>query len=385
MPVQVSICRPQAWEVALGPLVGLLISRAKLAAVLAGLVDTVYCRYAAYAREAGAILCFFTVDGLDPAGASVRGYQLHPGAGGAWDWVETDFPLPRVVYDRCFGKEGRAEAARLRELAPTLGMAVVNHMVKITKLQAFTVLTKYSELARHLPFTAPLTPETLAGALEAHDDLYLKPDALYKGMGVYRLTRQAGDWLLGSRADGGTEHRLLPDREALMKTLGTLLAPGTNYLIQEGLPLATYLGNRFDFRSLVQKDGLGDWTVTGIVARIAPDGSPITSPRSGGCTAPAARVLQHAFPDRWKAVLTDLERVSVDLARRVDRQLGPCAELGLDLGVVADGTVRLVEVNGKPLKVSLQRLNDPLVTERIYRYPIHFACYLDISGLLEVA
>lgn len=378
-PLRLSAWRARPGEIALGPLVGLLVSRAKLEAVLSGHLDTVYCRYSTYAREVGAALFFFAPDGLDPDAGAVQGYQLERSAGGDWAWHPRRFPLPRVVYDRCFGQQSRMEAAAVRSLARRLGMTVVNHPVKIAKLQALEVLREYPELGPYLPFTAPLTPASLFASLRAYDDLYLKPNALYKGQGVYRLVRCDDGWLLQSREEWGNAVRPLAGPAAVAEALEPFLDPEAHYLVQEGLSLATYLGNRFDFRALVQKDGRGEWAVTGVVARLAPLGSVITSPRSGGHIAAADRVLRHAFPDRWQAVYSELERVSVAVAERMESQLGPCAELGLDAGVLADGAVRLIEVNGKPLKVSLQRLHDPLVAEQMNRCPIHYAASLDLA------
>lgn len=370
-------------EMTIGPLIGLLISRSKLEAVLAGRQDTVYCRYARYAREIGATLIFFAESDVDPNQAVVRGYVHDCTGSTGCQWAAARYPIPRVIYDRCFGEAGREQAARMRVLARELGTRVVNNLPKITKLQAFAVLSPYPELARYLPFTAPLTAKSLAAAMKTYSDLYLKPDALYKGIGVHRLIRQKRGWVVHSRSDLGNETQSFSNKKSVQEALAPLRNKEAHYLVQEGLPLATYLGNRFDFRSLVQKNGQGAWTVTGLVARIAPEGSVITSPRSGGQIALADRVLRHAFPSRWAEIAADLERVSVELCERLDSHLGPCIELGLDLAVVEDGAVKLIEANGKPLRVSLTRLKDPLVGERIERCPIHSLAHLASQGVGE--
>jgi hypothetical protein len=381
--MQLAASRTATGGLVLGPLVTLLLSRFKLQEVLAGRRDTVYCRYADYAREAGALLLFLSEDGLDPAAGTASGYLHHCDGTKGCAWIPMQCPLPTVIYDRCFGIEGRAEAGRVRAIAEAAGILVLNHLPKITKLQAFAALAPYPDLAPHLPFTAPLTGESLSEALARFDDLYIKPDALYKGKGVYRLTRRSKGWVLQTRAEWGNEDWFLPDEADVQRALAQIKEPEADYLLQEGLPLATYLGNRFDFRSLVQRNGRGQLQVTGLVARIAPVGSVITSPRSGGQVAPADRVLQDGFGSHWGSVAAELERVSLLLAERLDRHLGPCVELGLDVGVLQDGTVKLIEVNGKPLRVSLERLRDPLITERIARFPIHSAIHFALEGVAQ--
>ncbi|HYF91360.1 MAG TPA: YheC/YheD family protein [Symbiobacteriaceae bacterium] len=366
-----------------GPLIGLLISEAKLRRVLGGQGDRVYCRYARYAREVGASLVFFAAPGLDEESRTVHGFHHRCDLNSPCSWEPVNVPVPFVVYDRCFGLAARGEALSVREAGRRLLFTVVNNPAKVTKLMTFEALSMSLDLAGYLPYTTALTPESLAEALVRYDDLYLKPDYLYKGKGVYRLTRLAGNWLLQHRSDEGNEtEQLLPGREA--EVLGPLLQAEARYLIQEGLDLATYQGNRFDFRSLVQKDQRGRWVMTGLVARIAAAGSVITSPRSGGQVASAERALRSHFGTRAPALVEEIARVSILLSGEAERHFGTCAEFGLDLGVTRDGRIKLIEINGKPLRVSLARLSDPLISERIDRYPIHFAAYV-ASGALEQA
>lgn len=378
-PVPLSAARTGDREVTLGPVLGILISRFKLQELQAGQADTVYCRYVRYAREVSGLLCFFTVDGLNLERKTVRGY-LHQCSAGACGWVPAELPVPAVVYDRAFGPDSKSEAHEFRKLAQRAGIRVINQPVKIAKLQVFQALSRHPELRHHLPLTARLTFSTLANAAVKGPDIYLKPNALSKAKGVYRLKRDEAGWALISRDESGNQVQPLGKRPWVALAQAGLFEPSADYTLQEGLDLAAYLGNRFDFRSLVQKNGRGQWEVTGVSARIAPVGGAVTGPRVGGQVTSAERALADAFPDRWEAVLEDLKASSIRLAEAVEQELGTCAELGLDLAVTRDGSVKLIEVNGRPLKVSLNRWNDPGVCERINRYPIHYAAYLAMGG-----
>jgi hypothetical protein len=381
-PIRLTAWRVGPQAIRLGPLIGLLISRAKRDALLAGRRDTVYCRYAAYAQEVGAVLLFFAQSDMDAEAGTVTGYQHRCDGSDGCRWLPVCLPIPRLIYDRCFGIEGHTEAAAARHLCADLGSIVINRLPKITKLQAFAALGRHQELRRYLPYTVPFTRDALQVGLQRYSDLYLKPDALYKGKGIYRIRRVAEGWVLEHRGEQENVSRLLSDPDQVLAEVPHVLGQELDYVLQEGLALANYLGNRFDFRSLVQRDGQGQWGVTGLVARLAPAGSVITSPRSGGQIAPADRVLRYAFGDRWRAVYADLVGVSTALSIAVNEELGPCVELGLDMAVLADGAVKLIEVNGKPLRVSLDRLKDPLISQRIHRWPIHCAAYLDTAEVM---
>jgi hypothetical protein len=358
-----------------GPQIGLLISEVALRRVLGGHKEKYYCRYARYAREAGASLTFFAASGLNEKQGTVTGYRHKCGTGEACTWEPVTGPAPRAIYDRCFSETARPEALRVRAIARRLGLKVVNQPVKVTKLMTFEALSHNPDLAEYLPFTAPLTAATLAEAMERFDDLYLKPDNLYKGKGVHRLTRKGDRWLLQRRSgQRNVTRRLTP--QMVPEALKQMLRANSRYLVQEGLDLATYAGNRFDFRSLVQKDGQGRWVVTGLVARVAPVGGVITSPRSGGQVAPPEQALASLFGEEARSIVADILRVSVLLATEAEHHFGLCVELGLDLGVIRSGQIKLIEVNGKPMRVSLERLHDPMIDERIHRYPIHYTVYL---------
>lgn len=376
---RMSIWREGGAALAFGPLIGYVTSRAVLQDLRAGEAVPPYIHMGVAAREAGGVLILFSPSDIRWEQGRVRGERIEVAAGATARVASGWFPLPRVIlYPQALevGPTPRQLAARVR----SLGAVVLSHR-KIRKLETYAVLRRVPELRRYLPRTARLTRETLARALRRSDDLYLKPDDLSRGRGVHRLRRRAGGWRLTYRRPAGNVNRFLPDLAAVHQAVAPLLRARSVYLIQEGLPLATFLGNRFDMRALVQKDGQGRWVVSGVVARIAPEGSAITSPRSGGLVALPEQVLRHAFGERGSAVLTEVKEAALAIARAIDAALGPRYELGIDLGVLQDGTVRLIEVNGMPLKVSLHRLGDPFAEERINRYPVHYAAWLDIGGI----
>ena len=363
----------------IGPLIGILVPRSLWQAMRKGGLRPPYRDYVQSALETGAVPVLFAHNGVDPRAQVVRG--LHPDTRGAGPGrlVPAVLPVPRVAF-HALNSLVRQEAERFESAAPRLGCQVVDRWRRIPKLEAYRVLQRDKGLARYVPATVPLTPATLRAALTAHDDLYFKPDTGARGEGVYRLTRLDQGWLLTSATPLGIQATRLAHEAAVRAALAPLLTRGTAYLVQEGLPLATFLGNRFDLRGLVQKDGRGRWTLSGLVARVAPLGSPITSPLSGALVAPPEAALQRSFPSRWREVLAEVREVAVAAAAAIDRALGPRFEMGVDMGVLRDGSVRIIEVNGAPRKTSLEMLGDPLTAERMYRLPIHYAISLALRG-----
>lgn len=363
----------------IGPLVGLLTPRRLLAAMGDRGLQPPYSHYVDSALEAGAVPVLFAGGDFDSQARRVRGYVPAGRDPNQRRLLAMESPLPRVVF-HAFNSLERPEAEEFESVAPRLGCLVVDGWQRIPKPVGYDILCQHRWLARHVPDTDRLTPQTLRAALSRYDDLYLKPDAGARGEGVYRLTRARRGWVLTTEGTRGPLKFQLPDRAAVLATVRKRLARGTPYLIQEGLPLATFLGNRFDLRALAQKDGRGRWMLAGLAARVAPPGSPITSPLRGALVARPADVLRLAFPGRWQEVLQDVHRVVLVAAETIDRALGPRFEIGVDIAVLQDGTIKIIEVNGAPRKTSLEMLRDPLITERVYRLPIHYTIGLALRG-----
>ncbi|HEY8393801.1 MAG TPA: YheC/YheD family protein [Thermaerobacter sp.] len=363
----------------IGPLVGLLTPRRLLATMQDRGLQPPYSHYVRFALEAGAVPVLFAPGRLDRRARSVRGCLPAEIGPGPRHLVTVEVPLPRVVF-HAFNSLERPEAEEFESVAPRLGCLIVDGWQRIPKPVAYDILRQHRWLDRHVPATDRLTPQALRAALSRYDDLYLKPDAGARGEGVYRLTQARRGWVLTTEGNRGPLEIRLPDRAAVLAAVRKRLARGTPYLLQEGLPLATFLGNRFDLRALAQKNGRGRWVLAGLAARVAPPGSPITSPLRGALVARPVDVLRLAFPGRWHEVLNDVHRVVLAAAEAIDRALGPRFEIGVDIAVLQDGTIKIIEVNGAPRKTSLEMLRDPLIAERVYRLPIHYAIGLALRG-----
>ena len=134
--------------------------------------------------------------------------------------------------------------------------------------------------------------------------------------------------------------------------------------------------SRIDFRALLQKCKTGRWQHTAVVARIADKNSIITSPRSGGGVEYFSTVMNEQCLSSRKTILKSIRDLSMEVAKTLEDQVGHFAELGLDFGVDVQGKVWLIEVNGKPLKVSIEMLKNAILTRKSYTRPLEYAVYL---------
>ncbi|NLM45978.1 MAG: hypothetical protein GX200_04160 [Firmicutes bacterium] len=351
-----------------GPFVGVFISERKVEYLLAGNRDSVYWRFQQWADALHGIIFFFALSGVDWQRGRVTAYR--------WDengqWQAGQYPFPRAIYDRCFGQEGRAAAARLRAGISEAGwpVTVYNAVIKLGKYEVYEHLGKYAAFTGILPQFAWYDREKLLAWLQTGAQIYLKPDRLYKGRGVMRVYRNTSGFILEIRGEEDNKKFVFPDAGTFLVKVEELMEASQHYLMQAGINLATFLGNRFDIRVMLQKIVPDRWQVTAANARIAPVDSVITSPRSGGKVIRITAALRHAFPGREKELLKKITVLCEALGSAMEEKFGFLGELGVDLGLDAEGNLRLIEVNGKPLKVSFTRMRDRGINRSINLAPV---------------
>src|SRR5688572_27067475 len=125
------------------------------------------------------------------------------------------------------------------------------------------LLSQNPAIAAHIPHTETCRWSRLVRELDAGTSLILKPRIGSVGQGIVRIEPQ-----------GGRSARLTAKRastlsyKALRKALKTRINSG-RYLMQHYLKLARYEERPFDLRVPVQRDESGEWTVPGMVAKVA--------------------------------------------------------------------------------------------------------------------
>lgn len=361
----------------LGPLVGILVSEAKLKRLLSGTVDHDYRRYAKVLRKSKGVAVFLSPQRInwqqDQATGVVRIVSNQQEI-----WIEQTLPIPTVIYDRCFGPENRKRSAALRKRCftnfPTI--RVVNALVKLGKLEIYELCSERPELRKHLPRWGILTPDNVTGILDQFPIAYIKPDRLSKGKGVTKVSCTEQGFLVEQRRGTDNYQHLCASPEDVLGDLQKYLKGSGFMVVQEAIPLMKYNGRPFDFRLLLQKDKSGKWKKAAVAGRISGVGSVISSPRSGGSVA-SYDVVMAQLPDEQRlAIAVTMLDLAREVAKTIDQVIGPFAELGFDLGVDLSGEVKIIEVNGIPLKVSVERLNDKNITRAVHENPIGYAIYL---------
>lgn len=339
-------------------------------------------RLALLARGLGMTVFVFSPNRVDWERRRVVGYAYSTLSR---RWEKRVYPLPNVVYDRCFYADARTYAAYrepIRRLVRFPGVRFLGYGLK-GKWDVHQMLITDDELAPYLPETEPMrNVADVSRWLEEKGELFLKPHGGSHGKGVLRIREVPHGYILTGRNSRNETVRLGFRSRSRMLAWVRRFTSGRRYLIQRYLTLTTKDGVAFDIRALVQKNGKGRWELTGLAVRQGAPGSVTSNLHGGGRAEEAEPFLRRIYgAETASRILETVRRIAMRVPETLERHHGRLAELGVDIGVDADGSVWLLEANSKPGRSSFSALSDKRASETAVRNPLLYAKFmLDTRG-----
>ncbi|MGI6185087.1 MAG: YheC/YheD family protein, partial [Brevibacillus sp.] len=227
-------------------------------------------------RKAGIHVFVFSPRQVDFESRTVAGFEYRNGA-----WRSGIFPLPDVIYDRCFvGPSYRHYKPFVKKLQNDPQITFLGHGLS-GKWQVHQMLSKSPELAAWIPPTEILTIAALREMLVTYGAAVIKPSAGTHGAGVVRIVPTLNGFeIVGRDRKNEPFSRTIRTAQGLKSFIASFTA-GRTFLVQPYLSLHAPDGTPFDVRVLVQKNGLGTWEITGKAVRLG-DKRSITSNLHGG-------------------------------------------------------------------------------------------------------
>ncbi|WP_409341497.1 YheC/YheD family protein [Paenibacillus sp. MBLB4367] len=286
-------------------------------------------------------------------------------------WKRRSFPFPHVVYNRCFNKK----SITIQRLEEAIGKnKCFNNVNFFNKWNLYNQLNQ-STISPYVPDTFLYNEGIVSDLLEKYKLLFIKPSYGFRGKSVYRV----------ERTDNGevhiSLHSLAPryifrKNESFQEKLGELLGlKKKKYMVQQGIRMSQLDRQYFDIRVLVQKDILGEWTVSTIACRVAYEQYFNTSM----CEAvyDAAEILPRIFSqEKINDILRTLNEVSIKAAQEAETHMGSLGELSVDYVVDEDKKLWIMELNGKPQKNIYKDIKSFTHKSLIYSRPLEYAYYL---------
>jgi len=299
--------------------------------------------------KTGVLVYVFPVESINPLTKEAKAYLYLPTQN---KWITRMMPLPDVVYNRI--------PSRKEEDKPVVKQTIQflkNENIPFFNLRFFNKWTLYqwmkesSELTKIVPETTFLSQENLREALKKYPMFYLKPINGKAGVGFMKIERTNSSILLTYQTHQKQYRQEFKQFSALWKFISSL-TKHTEYIIQRGVNLTTFQGRPYDLRILVQKNGLGNWAVTGIGIRQAGEKSITTHVPRGGSILSFQQVMESSFgPNIAQELKKKLSALAIKIAKHLERKSGHMlGEISLDIGIDQHYRLWFFEANAKPME-----------------------------------
>lgn len=347
-------------ELHFGPFVGLYALPSQEALKPFGDLTAVFQDMMVLAEEEGVSLYVFLPGEVqwEEGYATAYVYKSQPG-----HWVSTRRPLPDLVLPKILTQpmewreriqQDTVQMARYSSYGP-FSRSMGN------KWEVHAILSGDSRTAHLLPDSVAVkAPADVEQLLLRHRAIYVKPVWGTQGKMIYKLEQGNRGIRVHYTSGGKTFMRRLrrgsPNWQAF---LWKRFCGKRQFLAQQALDLVTVQGVRpVDFRWLVQKDGVGRWSVTARVARVGSPSSITTNLHTGGDAVLADDFLRtHGYREERgrKELLQRIDRAALCIVEVLEEHVGRIGELGIDFGLTKQGEVYLIEVNPRPGRQMLKQ------------------------------
>lgn len=328
-----------------------------------------------YGQKMGIEVLVFTPDDFSVSKQMVQAHYFS--SSGKWQRKWTAFP--ELIYDRCryHGKHNYRKITNFRSQY-NKRLTYMSHPLK-NKWSMHQVLSENEVIAGHLPATVRYSgTKELLHFLKKHQRVYLKPSSGTGGRGIIRLQmmRDSGFLLQGRDQN---RHIIPPQRlyEMQISARFSNWKLSDRYIVQQGIPLTLKDGRVHDFRMLVQKNGKGEWEITGCAGRVGPRHSVTSNLHGGGTAVPMETLLLRRFErNKVDEIKEEAYELGMEVATFVEEKFGSQVEIGIDLAVDPKGKVWLLEVNPKPSREVFYRIGEKETYRKAITRPLEYAIWL---------
>lgn len=298
-------------------------------------------------------------------------------------WKEAIVPMPDIIYDRCFYLKKREQQAALKLLNSSK-----DHKQRMLwarglpgKWKVYTKLKEHPTLRSYLPPTCSYSgPESLIKSLLTHQkQVFLKPQAGSQGKSTLHVQLSNSSKRLTVKGRDHHNNSFTQSFDKYSEGLAWIhqFIHHRLFIIQPYLHLYNQKGHPYDIRVLMQKNGEGRWTLTGMAVREGSLGGITSNLHGGGTATSALPFLTRDFgatpAEHMMAVLHNLSK---DIPPILESHFGRLGELGIDYGIDTRGNIWLIEVNSKPGRSSFNHIGDPTSAVLAAENPLRYARYL---------
>jgi len=233
-----------------------------------------------------------------------------------------------------------------------------------SKLIKTRVVLKNPQLAAYVPQTMELTAKRLFDMLKLYRMVYIKPVCGSRGIGVIRIEKGKN----GFRYQEDIVNQSFRTFQQMYRSI-QLRIGNKPYLVQRGIGMLKYSNRPFDFRVMVQKNKVGKWDCTGIVARLAHPKRVVTNGSQGGTIYAADELLTKVTnPIDAAKLIERMTKMGLMTANQFSHFYPAMNEIGLDIAIDRQRKLWILEVNTRPDPCPFTKLSDHAMIESIISY-----------------
>jgi glutathione synthase/RimK-type ligase-like ATP-grasp enzyme len=238
-------------------------------------------------------------------------------------------------------------------------------MSKIAKTKAIEAKAKLRE---YIPTTKRMNVETLKQMLNQYKMVYIKPNIGMFGNGVIRVEMAEDGGEKPYSYQSGIRLKRFKTFDEMYESMSRV-TKNRKYLVQKGIHLLKYKGNRFDLRVMVQQTPLQKWETTGVIGRVAHPSKIVTNFHNGGKLKPVETLLHNYLPvNERKRYVKKLHILGRQVAKAINMRYKGVKEIGVDVALDKDLHPWILEVNTSPDPYIFRRLSDKRIFAKMRRY-----------------
>lgn len=296
-------------------------------------------------------------------------------------WLKKEFPLPRLIYDRCFYKNRKQIAHYHSHISKLHRMKSVqflgNGLNGKWAIQQFLMTNPLFQ--PYLPYSERcVRAQNILPWIDQKGEVFLKPQGGSQGKGVLHVVKcdRKQYRVKGRDMKNRPVDKTFISYNDLQQWIGHFIS-SRKYILQDYLTLTSTTGEAFDIRSLMQKNHEGHWQHTGMAVRRGAPGSITSNLHGGGSAGEALPFLRKEYGEE-KAVHihSTIHDLSHQISPYLEERYGRLLELGIDFGIDQQGRVWILEVNSKPGRAVFLNLRNTNQKKSSIRNPIHYARYI---------
>lgn len=298
---------------------------------------------------------------------------------GLGKWIRNRTSFPPIIYDRCRYKAA-ANYQMLKAFRNRHAQLTYLSKPLANKWSMHQTLSENESIRPYLPATVRYSSvQELLKVLKKHKLIYIKPKNGTGGRGILRIEQLGSDLYL---LQGRNQHRTIiapfraTEKQLAIKLHTLKLSP--DYVVQQGIQLTLRDGRVHDYRLLIQKNGRGEWEVTGCAGRIGPHRSITSNLHGGGSAVTQDKLLAYRFSSEEKmdAIKKEMNSFAYKLAEYLESKFGKLCELGMDIAVDPKGNVWLLEVNPKPSREVFRKIGQHSIYQKAVTRPLEYAVWM---------